>query len=146
MGNWKLDVIISLDRLHYFKTSLALPCTKPNFQSLMHNLTCLGKSNCTDGNLCSYPAPLISRSSISSGPTSSIPLVIGVTLQHPMSAKSSLSFCFHSSPPHTVAFPLHYTPRAICLYAPNTPTTSLTPCYSTSQRERRANSLENRDK
>lgn len=45
--------------------------------------------------------------------------------------------CFHSTPLHTVAFPLHYTPSAICPCAPNTPTTCLKPCYLTRQKKRR---------
>lgn len=49
-----------------------------------------------------------------------------------------LSFRFHSSPAQTVAFPLHYTPWAICLCAPNTPTTCLAPFYATNHRERGA--------
>lgn len=134
--------LISLVKLQVVLTDKWMAGTTGNLshnKSRQISLAYLGKNSCcTDGNSCSYPAPPISRSSISSGPTSSIPLVIGVTLQHPMSAESSLSFCFHSSPPHTVAFPLHYTPRAICPCAPNTPTTCPTPCYVTSQRKRKA--------
>lgn len=54
----------------------------------------------------SYPALLISRSSISSGPTSSVPVFLWVTLQHPI-ACLHLTTPFHTHVPNGFSSKLH---------------------------------------
>lgn len=54
----------------------------------------------------SYPALLISRSSISSGPTSSVPVCLWVTLQHPI-ACLHLTSPFHTHNPNGFSSKLH---------------------------------------
>jgi len=64
-------------------------------KSLDSNWNAWAKKTTTTWQSISYPALLISRSSISSGPTSSVPVFLWVTLQHPIA-------CLHLTTPfHT---------------------------------------------